>query len=80
MEHTSAPPVEQAVQATGERTRVDDSLILKASTSSVPEGAAGATPPDAELVDHVSSLRLHFLELYRCANSAPDGSSPRRCA
>jgi len=55
MEHTSAPSVELALQATGEYAQAGDSLTLKASTSFVPKGAADATPSDAGLTDHVSS-------------------------
>ena len=54
MEHASAPMFEQTVKATEEEPQADDTLTLKASTSSVPEKAAGATPEDAGLLEHVS--------------------------
>ena len=54
MEHTSAPVFEQTAKTTEEEPQVGDTLTLKASTSSVPEKTADATPVDAELLNHVS--------------------------
>ena len=52
MEHTSAPVFEQT--ATEEEPQAGDTLTLKASTSSVPEKTADATPVSAGLPEHVS--------------------------
>ena len=65
MEHTSAPMIEQTAKTTGEEAQAGDALALKASTSSVPEKAADATPVDAGLLEHVSVLRLVLQNLYR---------------
>ena len=54
MEHASVPMFEQTTEATKEEPQADDALTLKASTSSVPEKAADATPEDAGLLEHVS--------------------------
>jgi len=56
VEHTSAPSVEQSVRVTVERTLPTEPLAVKASTSSVPVKAAGATPTDAGLLEHVSDF------------------------
>ena len=65
MEHTSAPMIEQTAKTTGEEAQASDALALKASTSSVPEKAADATPVDAGLLEHVSVFRLVLQNLYR---------------
>ena len=56
MEHTSAPVFEQAAKTTEEEPQAGDALTLKASTSSVPEKTADATPANAGLLEHVSVL------------------------
>ena len=55
MEHTSAPVFEQSAKAT-EEPQAGGAWTLKASTSSVPEKTANATPVNADLLDHVSVL------------------------
>ena len=55
MEQTSAPEFEQTAKTIeDEPPQAGDNLTLKASTSSVPEKTADATPVDAELLNHVS--------------------------
>ena len=54
MEHTSAPVFEQTAKTTEEEPQEGDALTLKASTSSMPEKTAEATPVDAGLLEHVS--------------------------
>ena len=65
MEHTSAPMIEQTAKTTGEDALAGDALALKASTSSVPEKAADATPVDAGLLEHVSVHRFLLQDLLR---------------
>ena len=65
MEHTSAPVFEQTAKTTEEEPQAGDALTLKASTSSVPEKTADATPVDAGLLEHVSVPYLSLQNLYR---------------
>ena len=53
MEHASVPVFEQTAR-TAEEPLAGDALTLKASTSSVLEKTADATPVDAGLLEHVS--------------------------
>ena len=80
-EHESAAVLERTTGTVEETPATNNPLVLKTSTSTRPEGAADATAVDAELLEHVSTFCLNLANsCIGCANSAPDGSSPRRCA
>ena len=80
-EHQSAAVPERATGAPEEAPGANNPLPLKTPTSTRPEKAADTTVVDAELLEHVSIFCLSLANsCVGCANSAPDGSSPRRCA